>query len=373
MINQLIHPGNKLDKYSITIGEIELIEESIYDVEIAFNGNSPIVYGKVLFHDLIDINSQLDWYNSNVIINYTDIFGENYEIEFVILNIKNHYSHKNDKVLELYLQDKLSFLLNKSYLSKGYSSNPITALSDYIEKLGFESSEINLSTILDNYNFVIPNNISNLNWFLFEFNKHGLKFYKDKNGLNIQSLDDLNPASLTNNGNDIFTNQSPNQMYYKTIYDFLLEYNNRKKILPYIKTLGFNIETKTFDLNNTNNNSDYILNSNPFNLQELYQNLGYQNIVQQHLNFDQHLLFLKDSYLKQAEMKIVTNGSITNDLYQIYELDFKGNQGSAESLNEGDNILNGKYISLGLSDKFLFGSYIQQIQLVRVNMDKRIQ
>lgn len=369
MIDQLIHPGNKLEKYTIQVGDIELIPENILDVEISFNSNSPVIIGKLLFHDLIDINTQLVWRDTNITINYTDIFGENYEIEFVILNIKNHYTRKNEKVLELELQDTLSFRLSKSYLSKGYTSDPATALNDYIQELGFDSSVINSKTTIDAYNFVIPNNISNLNWFLYEFKKHGIKFYRDKNGLNIKSLQDLNPSSLEKRG-DSFTNQSPNQMYYRTIYDYLLDYNKRKDILPYIKSLGFNIETKSFEIENTNDNSDYYLNSDEFNLQNLYENQGFKNIIQHHLNFNEHTSLLKDSYLKQSEIKIVTSGSLTNDLYQIYELDFKGNVGSAESINEGDAILNGEYISTGISDKILLGSFIQQIHLVRADMEK---
>lgn len=376
-INQVFNVSNKLKAYNITIGEIELIKETIQSIEVSYKNYTPVVLAKIVINDLYDLNLQHDWKDLTVNIYYMDIYDEFVDKNFTILNIHEKYDDKKNKSFVIEMQDTFSYTLEHSFLSKSYNSEPVAALEEYIEYLEINEliEEFDFSNIEETYYFSIPKNISNLDWFIFELNKFGYSFYQGKNIISIKSLEDLIPSSLIINEDNLpFTNETDNPLYKNKIYEMQAQFLKRKNIIPLTKSLAYNFNTKVMDFTSENDNSIYDLADGDFNLQDSISNNelnGYKYFIQQHLNFDEHDKKLKESYINAVNIEIITNGYIKNDINQLYELELRGNISTSDSQSKGNTILNGNYIGSIIIDKIIGDNMIQKIYLKRSDLTKR--
>lgn len=375
--NQIFNVSNKLKAYNITIGEIELIKETIQSIEISYKNYTPVVLAKIVINDLYDLNLQHDWKDLTVNIYYMDIYDEFVDKNFTILNIHEKYDDKKNKSFVIEMQDTFSYTLEHSFLSKSYNSEPVAALEEYIEYLELNEliEEFDFSNIEETYYFSIPKNISNLDWFIFELNKFGYSFYQGKNNISIKSLEDLIPSSLITNENNMpFTNETDNPLYKNKIYEMQAQFLKRKNVFPLTKSLAYNFNTKVMDFTSENDNSIYDLADGNFNLQDSISNNelnGYKYFIQQHLNFEEHDKKLKESYINAVNIEIITNGYIKNDINQLYELELRGNISTSDSQSKGNTILNGNYIGSIIIDKIIGDNMIQKIYLKRSDLTKR--
>lgn len=364
--DRLFSVSNKLKNYDVKVGEVELFNETILSVEVSYKNNTPVVFGKLIFNDIYDMNLIHVWRDVGVHISYIDVFDVQVSKNFTILSVTEQYDNMFKKVFVLELQDNFSYELENSYLSKGFNSDPTLALKEFITELEIgeiEGSSLEFTNVGSAYNFVVPKNISNLEFFLHEFYKHGYTFYQDKYNVCVKSLSDLSPETLPDNG--LFMNETNNQLYKNKIIDIMSSFNNRISILPKTRSLGYDFNSKNMSSEIDNDMTQYFLNSDPFNIQNTH---GYRDVRQQHLDFNQHNLMMKKSFLDQAEIEMIVNGYCNNDLNQVYELKLKGNVATTDTQSKGNLIMNGYYISNKVTDKIVGDSMVQKISLHRSDL-----
>ncbi len=364
MTDKLFSASNKLNHYGITIGDIDLIKETIISVEIAYINSSPIITGTIIIDDLYDMNLQLEWDQTAIVIKYLDIFETQVQHEFVILNITEKYDDKNDKFFIIEVQDKFSYTLQHSFLSKSFSTNIISCISSYMTQLELTNTQ-DFTTLDIKENFTIPQHINNLDAFQIELNKKGFAFYQTKTAVVIKSISDLKPSELTYNG--LYMNETDNQLYMNRIIEMRNIFNNRRNVPDKTKALGYDFLTKSITTLESNDITDYVLNTDTTNPQDTF---GIKNLYQHHTDYAQNTKEMKDQFLSRADIQIVVNGYNKNDVNQIFELKLKGNKSTADGQSKGNQIINGKYISYGVIDKIVVDSLVQKINLSRVDLTK---
>jgi hypothetical protein len=374
--DKVLNAGNKLKSYSVKIGSIDLVKEVISSIEISFRNDVPVVLGRVVFNDLYDMNSQLVWRDVSVKVFYMDMFDKSVDMEFYITEIKEVYDDSFKKNYVLELQDKFSYTLGHSYLSKSFKADPVTALKKYIDELKLSSYKTDFDSVSSSSELVVPCHVDNLTFFLGEFYRRGYSFYQTKEKIVIKHIDKLRPKSLPENDpGKPYKNETDNQLYKNKITAMKTFFLRRDAIPAVTKTVAYNPATKTMASSTDNDNSAYYLSDDAFNLQNVTPGGGFHGtkvITQSHLNLDQHRLVLKDSFVRQSEVEIIVNGYVKNDVNQIYELELKGNQAGGEQQAKGNTVIGGKYVSNTVMDKIVGDAIVQKIHLCRADLTKKI-
>ena len=375
----IFNTSNKLKNYTIEIGGINIVKEMIISLEMTHQNNSPVVLGRLVINDLVDLNSQLIWRDTSVKVYYMDMFDKIFRKEFYITSIVETLNEKNRKSFIIDLQDKFSYILEHSYISKSFSTDHKTALLQYMGRLSIDSM-LNVDYVstgtLESMNFVVPKHMNNLNYFMGEFYKQGFTWYQTKDSIKLKHYTDLLPVNLPLNSEEKpYKNETDNQLYMNKIIGLNTVFNKRDGILPITKSFGYNIQTKQIDSSEFNDNTMWVNNSDTVNMQTTSggQYEGVFERPQQHLDFDHHKIIMRDSFFTHNELEMAINGYVRNDLNQIYELFLKGNMGSIDSQHRGNTIINGKYVSNKITDKLIGDTLIQKVMLSRVDLRKNTE
>ena len=367
----------KLKTYGVKIGDLDLIKESIVTAEINFRNDVPVILGRLIITDIIDMNNQVVWRNTPVKIHYIDIYDKILDLEFYITNIIEGYTEDFKKTYIIDLQDKFSHVLSCSYLSKSFNTDIITALNSYITELKLTSFKTDFESISETLKFTVPKNINNLTFFMTELFKRGYSFYRTRDNIVIKHMSKLVPSKLIQNNADKmpYMTNSSNQFYKNKINAVTVQFNKRDSTPPITKSIAYNHETKNMDYSDDNDNSPYYLGNDIINLQTTLAGSfkGILEITQPHLNFDMHKLLMKFSFMRGTEIEIVIPGFNSNEINQIYKIEISGNKGSSESQTSGNMIMSGKYVANTIMDKLIGDTLIQKIHLYRTDMNKKVK
>lgn len=357
-------PSNKLKSYSLKIGDIELVQDAIISMEFSYKNDSPIVLGKILINDLYDMNQLIDWKSVDVQVLYVDMKSESTEKTFKIIQIKE-YEHSNyKKAFQLTIQDTFSYKLKHSFISRGFNSSILSAFQQYIDHLELNDFDTDFSAMSQTETFTVPKSMNNLEFFIQKFKMNGYYLYQNQNAICVKSLEDLNVNNLIEN-DDIFTNETDNQYYKNRIIASRTHLNDRERVIPKTRSLAFDVGSKKFLYDNNNDKSIFSLNDD---LDDIQDDLGFRDVYQQHLNFDEHNTMLRDSFLSQNGIELVINGFKKNTLNQIYDVHLRGNVSTTDTQMKGNLIMNGKYISKQINDKIIGDSFIQKVYLERADI-----
>lgn len=377
MRTTFINPANKLKNFSVTItsekGETKLLKEVIASIDIHYSNDNPRVFAFIIFKDNYDLNILHDWKTSEITIEYLDVFDKTVTKKFKVLVPQEHVNEKKEKIYQLKLQDKFSYLLDRSFYSKSFTDSPLNALQKFIEFLELDelAGEKDFSNVPENYSFIVPRSMPNLKFFEKEFNKLGYKFYQNKKGICVKGYNDLLPSKLPENDPEKpFIDVTDNQYYKNIIYDFVPEFNNIESTPPITRAFAYDITKKEIIYDDSMNKiDDFILNTDDRNLQDLNMK-ALNEVYQTHLNFNYYKMLMREHFMNQHIITIVTNGYEKNDLNQIYEIKLLGNKNTTESLSKGNVVVNGKYISYKITEKIIGENLLQKIVLKRADTGK---
>lgn len=359
-----------IKRHRILVGEYEVSEEYLVSLEIAYDNETPVINGTLVFEDIFNINDG-NLKDASVSIEYFDQNDDFFNKSFVILNVAEQENDKKEKVIFIELQDTFSYKFDKSFLSKSFSSTPKDALLTYIKLLGLDDIDIDASEMDTAYDFVIPSNQSNLKSFLSEFKKNGFLLYQTKKGISLKSTEDSLAKNLTLNDQDqrVFTDKGTNQYYENRIHNSTKQYLRRYLSPPKSCACAYDISTKTMKRYENNNIEEFSINNSKINLQE---DSGTVNIYQQHTNFEEHRMSMMNMFSNQNETQITTCGRVKNDIMQVYDVSFIGLKTNVGDFTEGNTPVSGKYVSHRIVDKIIKKTFVQKIILKRVDMQKRI-
>lgn len=366
--SNIFNAANKLNSYSVSIDGLSLTNETIISLEISYSNRTCKVLANLYVKDMYDLNLHLDWKTASVSISYTDIFSETVDKSFKVMSVTEGTTGNDDKTLSLELQDEFSYTFETSYLSKGFKANVIDAFNAYITELGLDSYEKEIPGGSGSYEFVVPAHENNLVFFEKEFAKKGYAIYQTKEKIIVKPLKDLSPSKFEDNDpGKPYTDETDNQLYKNKIYDMAPSHAKRVNIPQKTKVLAYDPLSKAAKEAEANTISDLLLNDDTSNMQETK---GKREVLQQHLEFDDHKLQMREKFMAASELMIVVNGYVKNDLNQVYSLKLKGIKGSSESQNKANAVLNGKWVSYKIVDKIVGDSLVQKIELKRADESK---
>jgi len=363
--------SNKIKDLNVSIGEYRLKIEMIGTFEITYSNKSPKVTCELSFSDMYDINALVVWDETRVKISYTDLYDENVQKEFNVVNIVETFDTRNQKIITLELQDIFSYKIEKCITPKSFKGNIVSAFQEYITFLELDSYPQEFDSFGADVEFCVPSNSNHLDWVMFELSKYGLLLYQNKEKVFLKHIDNLQPSSFPEQESKFVTTTN-NKLYVNIIHDVIPSFINRNKTPTITRAMAFDPLTKKMvystDEDKINSKEDLLINNDDTDYQD---NTGFIDVYQTHLDFNETRMKNRDSFISTNEMIIVVNGYKKNDINQIFDVLIHGHKGSVQSYADGNLIVNGKWVSTKVVDKMVGDSLLQKITLQRADMVKK--
>lgn len=385
----LIYPKGIINQHKGFLYQpINIINEDVNTFEIKYSLFDNCIQGILIFIDNIDITGS-EILNKDTEIVFISAFSVTEKrVNKMIFKITDTVitELKHNFLYTLSLTDIFSFGLKNTYITKGYSGKK----SDIFKQIIIESEQYKLySSISNNKNeylnlniddtndesdFLIPSNVSVWDYFSKEFFKLGYRFYfENLNTLNVKKVEfsKISPKIVDSIKKEMFYgNKTENNNYFGYIIDFdisTLPTEKIKTLIPNEKNIkvGDDKSINTQSANASNVSSNLTLNSNVKDFtddsQQIYTYQALESVNAKELIVENVLLTSTllsvvvplDSIFFQ---RYNSNGNVIN-------VDLKGNPNIISSSLEGDTLNSGKYIVLGITEKYLF-AYSKGIQKV---------
>ena len=356
---------NKLKSLKVTIAGTELEPSTVKSLEFAYCNTRPIVRGQLYFNDLYDMNMLTDWSIAKVQVTFVDLLDDMFSRTFHVVNVEEANEEMGRKSFILDLVDEFSYALSQSYISRSFKIPLNEAVLEIASDLGVSEIphiELDFSEVPYDKPYLTSKNINSLTYFTRELYRKGYTFYQTKTGILIKSLDDLIPATCPINGE--FSDHPKNEYYMNKVIEFNVLQNNRQLVDSKSTTLTYDPLTKTTKKLTEDPLNSLRLNSGSVNLSDSVTEMEY---FQSQLDPSQRSLDLKREYMDQNVVQMYVTGFVKNDLNQIYDMRFKGNDTYMESQMKGDELLSGRYISKMIQEKIILDSYVQMITIHRAD------
>lgn len=379
-----------LNAYSVYINDLEFVSEDILSLELRFSFNKPFVEGTLSFKDTYGIaDTGLFDGTTTIKIYASDVYNERFSRTFRIVSVQNDEYNERFKSYTVQLIDEIYYKLVNTYISKSFTGNPIDAFKAYMKELELDTYlEDNIMTATydsfdgDNYSFVVPQDRSILEFFLYEFEKQGIRFWQSRKNINVkyvnfselESIQIKNPDS--NALEDIrYTNDTDNTLYGFKIHDFTVSYNqilSSNLELPAKTHYAYNPLTKSMDTTTTNLSDAYnSIKLNDMDMSGLQQTTGKRFDTDADVFLGEQQLNIENVYIKNNIVDIVVPGNFKyNIVGNLADVRLKGNLIMKSSNLEGDVFHSGKYVIVGVSDRYAGDKLVQKLSLRRLDFQK---
>ena len=223
-----------LKAYTISLNDKEILNEDVLSFELRFDYNSPFIEGSLVLKDSVGF-ADTDIFDGTTKIKVyaNDVYDEKFLREFRITNVANDEYDERFKKYNLTIVDELYYTLMNTYLSKGFTGNPVDAFKAYMTELKMDTylSDNKMEGTYDafegdDYSFIVPQDRSVLEFFLFELGNYGYRVWQDRKAFNVRKFDIADLEYIENedaDGNLVktkFTNDTDNSAYGFKIHDF---------------------------------------------------------------------------------------------------------------------------------------------------------
>jgi hypothetical protein len=377
-----------LSLYTVYINDQELLDEDVLSFEIMFDFRKSFIEGTLIIKDSFGI-AELDIFDgkTTVKIKATDVYGEIFTRIFRITNVSNDEYSGRFKSYVLTVVDELFYKLATTYLSKSFSTDPVTALNEYLTELKLDTylTDNNITksfeAITEQYNFIVPQDRSIHEFFLYELKNNGYRFWQDRNSINIKNVTfkDLKYIQVENElnilTNVLYSNNTDNGLYGFKIHDFKMNYNN---ILnsnieqPVIQHQVFDIAKKSIDTTTKNLSDVYTdMKLNNKDMSSLQHTTGARYDVDVGVYIGKQKLNVENIYFNNNKLEIVVPGNFKyNNVGMLVDVILKGNPTMQVQGIEGDTFHSGKYFVSKMSDRFIGDKLIQKLVLNRIDFQE---
>jgi len=366
----------------VYIDGTEIISEDIVTFEIKQNIDTFGIYGTLKMKDTFDINNSglFDLNGNNELeIFMADAFESESKRTFKITSTNVGINERGFKVYEFSFVDVITFALQNTFISKSFNASPVDAFSQYMTFMGIDEMLTNddLTTdIVDTaevVNFVVPQNVSVLDYFLSVFKLENIRMWQDRYGIYVKEvIPSAMPISLDGSGGEItYTdNVSGNEYAYKVFERSEVKNDvvNTNDMYPIKKTFRFDGNKEI--LNITTNLIDEVDNFKLNTLDSSYLQLtdGEKLSFQSNVTIGNQTFDLFNAYMKNNKMNIAIIGDLKrSNICYIVKTSFKGNINSVESSANGDVLTGGKYFVNAVSDRIIGDKIIQRLSLCRID------
>lgn len=337
-----ITDSNKLSNFTVHIDDLEIPQDDIRSVEVSFMHDSPVINAVLTMVDVYDISGYSNLKDGVFKIVYTDMFEATTDIKFTVIDISENYNEKQDRILVLALQDESSFKLNNEYSSRTIS------LPEYFK-------EKNIDVVSPDIKVNFPKNIDNLTFLTEELNRHGFRFFQNRDGFQLKSHSEMKPSVLELTDPDEFVTTNTNMLYKNRILDIEIRHLAKGESKPSTTAVAYDITTKSMKQHVTP--VDYL------NEESQLKQTGMFTHYQTTTNFNKFDLNYQADKNKDNTLLMVTNGYNKNQVNKIYNVKVHGLRSTQTSANYGNIKINGKWVASQVTDKIIGGGMIQKIIL----------
>jgi len=384
MLEKIFNDSTVLRYLSIKIDDVEIVKDDIIALEIKQDFYEFGIFGSMKIKDSFDLfNNGLINFNgvNRITISMVDFLEQKSIRTYRIIDTKTNPDNDRFKILDFVFQDEISFILGNTYLSKGFTDKPVNALKEYFTHLGIDdlvSTDVityNLADVGTSRSFVIPQNVSVLDHFMYLLKHENIRLWQDRNGIYVNELVPSAMTPLENeNGEILYTNKTLNNEYMFKIHD-TAEFKNQSIHTNYNKPVEtiyrYNYIKEV--LNTTTNLTDELENFKLNSVKSMDQS-GLQQTIGTRLNTqgDEHIgsqtYDLFDSYMNNNQLLIAVPGSFEfNNIGNVANIVLKGNPLYTKSDLENDELSSGKYFISKVSDRIIGDKMINKLTLSRVD------
>jgi hypothetical protein len=377
---KIFTPTTILKLLEVHLNDEFLNPEDILSLEVSSSFEKPFVEGTIILKDSFNI-SELDLFDGKTTLTIygNDIHDEKMERKFRIISIKVDEENERFQKYVFGFVDEIYYKLKNTFISKSFSSDPITAFNEYIDHLSLNANiqqdKLTLNTDnIDAYNFIVPQDRSVLDFLSYEFAQNGLNFWQDNTSINIKNINFSELEFIKNiDGEDaIYTNNTTNNNYAFKIQDYSHEYNNIldtniKK--PIIEHLSYDIEKKVIDRTTKNLEDVYDdIKLNDKELRDLQHTTGMQYVTDINVFENKQMLELKNTFVKNNMSTIVVPGNYKfNKIGKLINVQLKANPYMDKYVSEGDTFHSGVYFIYGIKDRYIGDKLVQQLKIYRMD------
>jgi hypothetical protein len=298
---------------------------------------------------------------------------------FKVTNMEKSIIDERTQIIDLELQDEITFLLENTYLSKSFSSTPVSAFKEYLTYLGIDeiiTEELMSYDIVDtsaSQSFVVPQNTNVLDFFENLFRKENIRIFQNKKTFSVKEIIPNSMEILIGPEKDeiTFTNVTTNNLFLFKVHDLQEISGSTGKInkeTPNAKRISASTNKEIVD--NTINISDYSqeLKLNETDPSKFNLTKGSKFITQEYLTLGNQKADLFEKYMLSNSILVVVPGTISYSVVgSIVNAELKGVGLHNDISLEGSPIGSGKYLVSGLSDRILGDKLIQRLSLSRAD------
>jgi hypothetical protein len=371
-----ITDSSKVHELQVTVNNIDLITETISDIQINFGKVSK---GKITFLDTIGIVEYAPLTFTILRISFSDSSKIKFSNEYIVTKTNiTRYKDGGTKI-NLYFEEAFQYALKNMYISKTFKNKTIIEM---LQEL-FNTHDIATTLVKhpDDYVhdfFVFPKNISMWDFLNLYLVQEGYTYYCDASGIKILNRKFLEFSNLPEEKGDSYTLKFSKDKPHFNILEYSGTFSNTdvvKNIAQYnknklnIEELKYNFDFKGIaTIQETENlNGGYIGKS--VDIKSVYPKIGFREIDEINhfgiIGLDEDY---RDMAIENQKLKIVVEGTNIERLYHVINIEIP----TAKNIknNKGDSMGSGKYVVTEVVDKIISGMFIQVLTIQSLDYPK---
>jgi len=379
-VSKIFNPSSEYKELLISIDgqvihNIDLVHFYTYQRNYKFG-----LFADLKIVDTYDINNNgITNFNANtsIRVSITDFQNNNTIRTFRIMEMTADVHKENHKTILFRLVDEITYILSNTYISKGFNDTPVNALQAYFKELSIDTLITNDKMTLDivdpgrTMNFVVPQHMSLLDFFVYTFNQENIQFYQSRSAIHIK---EVVPSQLTlttdSNGSVIeYSNRTIDYNYRYMIHDFQQHNHRLDHAMTYPVTETFRYSGDKAIISNTLNLQDVIADfsiNKPLVSTDFQDGRGIKLDVQEIFTTNNQKNELFDKYMKYNEIDFVCPGDFTCQLMTIVKVSLRGNPVFDDSSLTGDVLNSGNYLITEIHECIISNKFVQKLILQRL-------
>lgn len=385
-IENILLDNTILKFLEVKIDDFVILQDEIASLEVKYSFFDFRIKGKIKFKDSFDMSSGglVKISNDNKLTISAMDRGETKSFRtYRVVSANSIIINDRTKVYDIDFQDEISWTLENTFENATISGSPVRVMINYLKsdkcQAVIKSDKLTIKYLdtSPNKTFTIPKNKNVLDFMVYMLRKDNIRIYQDRNSIHIKEVkpSSINSVQNEETGNDlVFSNDVPDNMYLFKIHDFQDLKNDTSsvnKLSPIIKvnssTSSKGISTVTISL------PDFFkdLQLNDMELGNIQLTSGEKLETSEELAVGWQKAKLFDTFMLNQQMFIAVKGTFKySNVGTIITTKMKGAISAADTNLEGDRLTSGKYLVLGVSDRFLGDKLIQRLYLGRLDAQK---
>lgn len=386
-IEQILLDNTILKFMEVKIDDVVILQDEIASLEIKYSLFDLRVKGKLKFKDSFDIGNSglVKISNDNkVTISVMDRGDTKSFRTYRVVNSNVIVVSDRVRMYDIDLQDEISWQLQNTFSNLTVTDGSAVEVfehfmdSKYIQAvMRSDKLVLNAKDTSEVRTFTIPKNENVLDFLVTMLRKDNIRVYQDRKTIHVKEIvpSKIKPLLNYETGSDlVFTNDVSDNTYLFKIHEFRDFKNDTaavNQIAPVIKVNSSvspkEISTVTISL--TEFFKDLQLNDMDLGSIQLTNGEKLETSEELAVGWQKARLF--DTFMLNQQMYAAVKGTLLySEVGKVVTTKMKGSIAGNDTNLEGDRLTSGKYLVLGVSDRYLGDKLIQRLHLGRLDAQK---